>query len=82
MSGFDLWVALLAAVRFLALIVRYGFGRIADVSTRWATGDYDMAHVTIGQAIGLIHDVPPAAETVWRTVKEATTLVKRYGARG
>jgi nitronate monooxygenase len=40
-------------------------------------GDFDTAAVIAGEAIGLIHDLPPAAEIVERVVAEATDLLAR-----
>ena len=34
------------------------------------SGDYDVANVTVGEAIGLIHDLPPAGELVDRLAAE------------
>lgn len=34
-------------------------------------GDYDVSNVTVGEAIGLIHDVPPAGELVARLAADA-----------
>jgi nitronate monooxygenase len=36
-----------------------------------AANDFDTAAVIAGEAVGLVHDVPPAAEVVSRTVREA-----------
>ena len=36
-----------------------------------ARGDFDMAMVFAGEAVGLIHDLPPAGEIVERMVREA-----------
>ena len=35
------------------------------------SGNYDVANVTVGEAIGLIHDLPPAGELVERLAAEA-----------
>ncbi len=35
------------------------------------SGDYDVSNVTVGEAIGLVQDLPPAAELVERLVAEA-----------
>lgn len=39
-----------------------------------AKGDFDVAAVIAGEACGLIHDIPPAAEIVQRLVAEAARL--------
>jgi len=38
-------------------------------------GNYDVAAVFAGQAVGLIHDIPPAAEIVGRIVNEADQIL-------
>ena len=38
-------------------------------------GNYDVAAVFAGQAVGLIHDIPPAAEIVERIVSEADQIL-------
>ena len=46
-------------------------GRLAEFEAAHASGDYDTANVTVGEAIGLIHDLPPAADLVERIAREA-----------
>jgi nitronate monooxygenase len=36
-----------------------------------AAGNFDVAAVIAGEAVGLIHDIPPAAEIVERIATEA-----------
>ena len=43
----------------------------ADYAAARAAGDFDVAAVIAGEAVGLIHDIPPAAEIVDRIVTEA-----------
>jgi len=43
----------------------------ADYAEAKARGDFDIAAVIAGEAVGLIHDIPPAAEIVGRIVAEA-----------
>ena len=43
----------------------------ADYAAARAAGDFDIAAVIAGEAVGLIHDIPPAAEIVDRIVTEA-----------
>jgi nitronate monooxygenase len=43
-------------------------------------GDFDIAAVIAGEAVGLIHDVLPAAEIVNRVVREAEALLTRGGS--
>ena len=49
--------------------------RLAALEAAHATGDYDVANVTVGEAIGLIDDVPAAAELVERIAQEAETRI-------
>ena len=35
------------------------------------SGDYDVSNVTVGEAIGLVEDLPPAGELVERLAAEA-----------
>jgi nitronate monooxygenase len=41
-------------------------------------GDYDIANVTVGEAIGLIHDIPRAADLVRQIAHEGWTRLNRY----
>ena len=41
-----------------------------------AAGNFDVAAVIAGEAVGLINDIPPAAEIVRRLVTEATQLLE------
>jgi nitronate monooxygenase len=43
----------------------------ADYDDGVRAGDYSRAHVTVGEAVGLIRDVPPAAEVIGRMTFEA-----------
>ena len=45
-----------------------------------AAGDFDTAGVIAGEAAGLIHDIPPAAELIQRVVHEASTLLARWSS--
>jgi nitronate monooxygenase len=40
-------------------------------------GDFDVAGVIAGEAVGLIHDLPSASEIVDRVVGQAETLLRR-----
>jgi nitronate monooxygenase len=40
-------------------------------------GNFDVAAVIAGEAVGLIHDAPPAAEIVARIIREAEVLLSR-----
>ena len=44
-------------------------------------GDFDIAAVIAGEAVGLIHKVLPAAEIVNRVVQQADALLTRGGSR-
>jgi nitronate monooxygenase len=46
------------------------------VESAYASGDYDCANVTVGQAIGLIADIPPAASVVQRVAEHAERLLR------
>ena len=52
---------------------------VAAVSAEYAaakiSGDFDIAAVIAGEAVGLIHDIPPAAEIVERIAAEAEQLL-------
>lgn len=41
-----------------------------------AAGDFNAAHATVGEAVGLIHDCPPAAELLQRMADQAQMLRK------
>ncbi len=47
----------------------------AEYADAKAAGNFDMAAVIAGEAVGLIHDVPPAAEIVDRIVAEADQIL-------
>ena len=47
----------------------------ADYAEARAAGNFDVAAVIAGEAVGLIHDIPPAAEIVGRTVTEAEQII-------
>lgn len=46
------------------------------VESAYKTGDYDCANVTVGQAIGLISDIPSAATVVLRVSEQAENLLR------
>ena len=41
------------------------------VQNAFGTGDFNIGNVTVGEAIGLIHDLPTAADVINRTIAEA-----------
>ena len=47
----------------------------AEYAAAKAAGNFDVAAVIAGEAVGLIHDIPPAAEIVDRIVTEADQLL-------
>jgi nitronate monooxygenase len=48
---------------------------IADFEAAVRAADFDRANVTVGEATGLIHDVPSSAELVARITDEAAALL-------
>lgn len=48
---------------------------VAEYSAARAAGNFDVAAVIAGEAVGLIHDIAPAAEIVERIVAEAEQLL-------
>jgi nitronate monooxygenase len=48
----------------------------AEYAAAKAAGNLDMVAVIAGEAVGLIHDVPPAAEIVERIVNEADQILR------
>lgn len=55
--------------------------RADEVATEYAAaraaGNFDVAAVFAGESVGLIHDIPPAAEIVDRIVTEADQILSR-----
>jgi nitronate monooxygenase len=47
----------------------------AEYAAARAAGNFDIAAVIAGEAVGLIHDIPPAAEIVDRIVTEADQIL-------
>ncbi len=47
----------------------------AEYAAASAAGNFDVAAVIAGDAVGLIHDIPPAAEIVGRIVSEAEQIL-------
>lgn len=48
---------------------------MSDYAAARAAGNFDVAVVFAGESVGLIHDIPPAAEIVNRIVTEAEQIV-------
>ena len=42
-------------------------------------GDFSRAHATVGEAVGLINDLPPAADVIGRMGRDAEVLLARLG---
>jgi nitronate monooxygenase len=51
----------------------------AEYAAAKAAGNFDIAAVIAGEAVGLIHDIPPAAEIVDRMITEADQIL--FGSR-
>jgi nitronate monooxygenase len=47
----------------------------ADYDAGVKAGDFSRAHATVGEAVGLIQDVPPAAELIERMAREADRIL-------
>ena len=45
-----------------------------------AAGDFSRAHVTVGEGVGLMHDVPAAAELIQRMTQEARAVLYQKAA--
>ena len=43
-----------------------------------AAGDYDVGNMTVGESIGLVHDVPTARDVLERTIAEATAAFNKF----
>jgi enoyl-[acyl-carrier protein] reductase II len=50
------------------------------VPMQGATGSFDELPMLAGEGLGLIHDLPPAADVVARMATEAKKLLSKYGA--
>ena len=48
----------------------------AEYAAAKAAGNFDVAAVIAGEAVGLIHDIPPAAEIVERIATEAEQILQ------
>ena len=51
---------------------------LAKLEHAIATDDYDIANLTVGEGVGLVHDVPKASDVVDRTIAEAEALFKKF----
>jgi nitronate monooxygenase len=50
----------------------------AEYAAAKAAGNFDVAAVFAGESVGLIHDIPPAAEIVGRIVAEAEQTLQGW----
>jgi nitronate monooxygenase len=50
------------------------------VEAAWDAGDYDTANVTVGECIGLVHDIPAAGDLVRRIAAEATERLAKFAS--
>jgi nitronate monooxygenase len=50
----------------------------ADYDAGVAAADFNRAHVTVGEAVGLMHDAPSAAELIRRITLEAANLRRTH----
>ena len=51
---------------------------LAKVEQAIARDDYDVANMTVGEAVGLLHDLPTARDVIDRTIAEATAAFKKF----
>jgi nitronate monooxygenase len=52
---------------------------MAEYDNGVAQGDFSRAHVTVGEAVGLLHDAPSASTLIERVHQEASLLLKQNG---
>ena len=55
-------------------------GEVRKVLEAWHEGDFETANVTVGEAIGLINDLPRAGDVVRRTVQQAVDVIERFAS--
>ena len=56
-------------------LLQQGHAVVPDYMAARAAGNFDVAAVIAGEAVGLIHDIPPAAEIVYRIAGEAEQIM-------
>jgi nitronate monooxygenase len=56
-------------------LLQQGHAVVPDYMAARAAGNFDVAAVIAGEAVGLIHDLPPAAEIVHRIAGEAEQIM-------
>ena len=58
-------------------LIAMGGAKLAEIEAAERAGDYDVANVTVGESIGLIRDLPSAADIVPRIAAEALATMSR-----
>jgi nitronate monooxygenase len=48
----------------------------AEYAAARAAGNFDIAAVIAGEAVGLIHDIPPAGEIIERMIRQAEEILQ------
>lgn len=48
----------------------------------YETGDFSGASITVGQVVGLIHDIPSIKDIIDGLVSEATVIMQRLNTMG
>jgi len=51
------------------------------ISDAWKTGDVELAHMMVGQSIGLIHDIPTCEELLEEMMREAEERISSMKSR-
>ncbi|MBV8281960.1 MAG: nitronate monooxygenase [Candidatus Eremiobacteraeota bacterium] len=51
---------------------------LKKVQHAFASGDFDVGNVTVGEAIGLVHDIPKAGDLINRIVAEASARLVKF----
>jgi nitronate monooxygenase len=51
---------------------------LKKVQDGFASGDFEIGNVTVGEAIGLIHDLPKASDLINRITAEASALFRKF----
>jgi nitronate monooxygenase len=53
-----------------------------DLSKLLETGDIDSGILSVGQVVGLVHDIPTVKQLIDRIVQEAEEVTSRLSANG
>jgi nitronate monooxygenase len=51
---------------------------IRKIENALQTGDFETANVTVGETIGLVHDIPKAGDLIHRIVAEASDRLMKF----